>query len=65
VLNCHDATLLLSRSQERVLSLAERAQLRMHLAFCAGCRRFEQQLGFLRSALRVYARRAPDDDASQ
>jgi hypothetical protein len=65
VLNCHDATRLLSQSQERVLSLAERARLRMHLAFCAGCRRFEQQLGFLRGALRVYARRAPDDDASQ
>ncbi len=65
MLNCRDATQLLSQSQERVLTLAERARLRMHLAFCVGCRRFEQQVGFLRSAPRAYTRRATDDDASQ
>lgn len=51
-MKCIDATRLASESQDRDLSLAERTSLQMHLVICAGCRRFNAQLGVLRQALR-------------
>lgn len=51
-MKCIDATRLASESQDRELSLGERASLRMHLVVCAGCRRFNAQMGVLRRALR-------------
>ena len=38
MLNCHDATRLMSDSQERTLKLGERFSLKMHVSMCAGCR---------------------------
>lgn len=51
-MKCIDATRLASESQDRELGLAERTSLQMHLVICAGCRRFNAQLGVLRQALR-------------
>lgn len=51
-MKCIDATRLASESQDRDLSLPERASLQMHLMICTGCRRFNAQLGVLRQALR-------------
>lgn len=50
-MKCIDATRLASESQDRDLSLPERASLQMHLMICTGCRRFNAQLGVLRQAL--------------
>jgi predicted anti-sigma-YlaC factor YlaD len=61
MLNCHDATRMLSEAQDRPLVLNERARLRLHLLMCGACRRFETQVGFLRGAMRNYARRNDDD----
>jgi hypothetical protein len=53
-LSCKDATHVVSQAQERSLSAFERWKLRMHLAVCAKCTRFEQQIRFMREALRRY-----------
>ena len=55
MLNCRDATKLLSQALDRPLTPWQRTQLRLHLLFCLGCRRFEQQVGFLRAACRRIA----------
>lgn len=71
MLKCTQATLLLSESQDRPLTLSERLSLRAHLLMCTGCRNFSQQLPVLRGIARRYARgvqvlpqedRRPDGD---
>lgn len=54
MLNCHDATRLLSEQEDRRLTLAERLSLRMHLLICDGCRNFGMQMQSLRRFLRGY-----------
>lgn len=56
MLNCHDATCLMSESQERSLSLKERASLKFHLMMCSGCRNFKDQMKSLRLITRAYAK---------
>jgi len=50
--SCKEATRLMSQSQDRELSLGERAALKLHLAICRGCRAVSDQLEFLRRAVR-------------
>src|SRR5664279_3483065 len=47
--SCKDATRLQSQAMDRKLSLFERFGLRLHLVLCKGCRRYGNQLSFLRS----------------
>ena len=54
MLSCHDATRMLSEAQERRLGVLERVSLRLHLAICAACRRFDRQLLLLRHAMRAF-----------
>lgn len=65
-MNCEQATLLLSESQERQLGVSERTLLRMHTWICSGCRNFGGQLGFIRQAMKGYAAHPgdgmPEDD---
>lgn len=56
MLNCQDATRLLSESQERTLSLKERMPLKMHVLMCSGCRNFGQQMDTLRQMARAYVK---------
>jgi Putative zinc-finger len=53
-LSCREATRLISRREDRSLSLAERATLRLHLLICRGCRAVSEQIPFLRRALARY-----------
>lgn len=55
MLNCHDATRLMSEAQERELGLKERVSLKMHVMMCSGCRNFGQQMHTLRQTMRAYA----------
>lgn len=55
LINCHDATFLLSQSRERPLSRYERMKLRVHLPFCPACVHFDQQVPQLRAAARRFA----------
>lgn len=57
MLNCRQATQLISEQQERALSVTERLRLRMHLALCDGCRNFRLQIPFLSRAMRAYSER--------
>ena len=49
--SCKEVMQLVSQRQDRALGLGERVALRVHFAFCAGCRNVEKQLGFLRRAV--------------
>ncbi|HYF43087.1 MAG TPA: zf-HC2 domain-containing protein [Ramlibacter sp.] len=48
---CKEATALLIAREDRALPLADRVALRLHLAACKACPRFERQLLTLRQAL--------------
>ncbi|TAK97082.1 MAG: zf-HC2 domain-containing protein [Aquabacterium sp.] len=70
MMNCEQATRLLSESQERDLGVSERTMLRVHTWICEGCRNFGGQLGFIRHAMKGFAAREGsesglplDDDA--
>jgi hypothetical protein len=54
MLNCKETTGLISQGQDRPLTTVERIRLRLHLLLCSGCRNFNRQLDFLRTALRRY-----------
>jgi hypothetical protein len=48
MLNCKQASELLSQGMDEKLSLGKRLSLRMHLLMCHGCSNFISQLRFLR-----------------
>jgi Putative zinc-finger len=50
--SCREVTRMVSQSEDRALSFAERVALRAHLAVCRGCRNAREQLLFLRRATR-------------
>jgi len=64
MLNCRQASRLVSEGQDRTLSWRERWGLRMHLWMCSNCRRFERQIRLMRRAFSMLSRRAEDDSAS-
>jgi hypothetical protein len=65
MLSCHNATQLLSESQEKKLKLGERMSLRLHLLICSGCRNFGNQMHSLRKIARIYASGKTDHDRSE
>ncbi|MFP5384006.1 MAG: zf-HC2 domain-containing protein [Gammaproteobacteria bacterium] len=60
MLNCEQATKLLSESLDRPLTVRERMGVNMHLMMCRGCRNCGQHMQDLRHIAREYARRAED-----
>lgn len=52
MIDCKQASQLISKSLDRRLSLRERLSLRLHTFICDACRRFGQQLRTLRVALK-------------
>ncbi len=60
-LTCREATQIVSQGLDRQLGFGERVALRLHLAFCDGCTRFNRQMDFLRRAIRGL----PRSDASK
>ena len=50
MLNCKEATELMSQAQVRPLGRVESLRLRLHLLLCRGCRSFNAQMAFLRRA---------------
>jgi len=61
--NCQQTTRLLSDGQERKLSFKERAELKVHVIMCSGCRNFAQQMNLLREITRTYAKGLDDQEA--
>jgi predicted anti-sigma-YlaC factor YlaD len=56
MMNCQQATRLLSDARERELSLKERAALKVHVMMCSGCRNFGKQMGILGDIARNYVK---------
>ena len=54
MLSCKQATELMSQEQDRPLSLAERAGLRLHVWICTGCSNYRRQMEVLRAAGRRF-----------
>lgn len=54
MLNCRQATELMSQEQDRSLDLGERLGLRFHVMMCTGCRNFRRQMTFLHEACTLY-----------
>ena len=63
MLSCKETTQRLSEAQDRRMSLAEKLQLKMHLAVCSGCSNFSKQLDFLRTACQRYIHKADRNDS--
>lgn len=51
MLNCKQASELLSQAQDRALGLRQRILLKLHLLACTGCSRLSRQLQLMRRAL--------------
>ncbi len=58
---CRETTELASRSMDERLPFADRMAMRLHLAICENCARFNRQLQDMRRLFR--AETAADDDA--
>ena len=54
LITCKHATHLVSEREERELGTLDRLLLKLHLAWCKACERFEQQLRLLREAMEKY-----------
>ncbi len=52
MIDCREASRLISQNADRGLPLWQRAQLRLHLFVCDACTNFSKQVGQLRRALR-------------
>ena len=50
--SCREVTRMVSQGEDRELAFGERVALRVHLAYCRGCRNMRKQLVFLRRAMR-------------
>ena len=57
LLTCKETTRLVSQGLDRELEFGERVALRVHFAYCIGCRRAGRQMSFLRRAVRELAAR--------
>ncbi len=60
MMNCKQATRLISESQERELSTRQRIFLKVHTLMCSGCHNFSQHMHTLRQAMRSFADGADD-----
>jgi predicted anti-sigma-YlaC factor YlaD len=65
MMNCREATRLMSEGLDRKLTLTETAELRIHTLICSGCRNFDRQMLSLRQLMRGYARSDDDTDTQQ
>lgn len=62
MLNCNNATRLMSESQERSLSITEQVSLKLHMMICSGCRNFNDQMGVIRLMTRSYAKKKNEQE---
>jgi len=53
LISCKETSRLVSQGLDRDLAFGERVALRVHLAYCIGCRRTRRQMAFLRKAVRA------------
>ena len=61
MLDCKQASQLISKSLDRQLSWRERFAVRFHLLICKYCKRFSQQLETMRTALQRMTKSIEND----
>jgi hypothetical protein len=54
LISCKDASRAISQMQDGNVSLPLYLRIRLHLLWCEGCKRFEQQMRFLQRAMERY-----------
>ncbi|MDE2260452.1 MAG: zf-HC2 domain-containing protein [Betaproteobacteria bacterium] len=54
MLNCKQATALMSLGMDKKLGVLQKTSLRLHLMMCEGCRNFNKQMQLLREGLRKF-----------
>ena len=52
MMNCKQATALMSQGQDRTLNRRERLALRLHTLMCRGCNNYNKQLAFIRKTMK-------------
>lgn len=58
-LDCRQVARLISDDLEQPLDPAQRARVRLHFVLCSACRNVEEQMAFLRHAMRRLDRHDP------
>jgi predicted anti-sigma-YlaC factor YlaD len=53
MMNCKQATELMSQELDRPLSWRERVALHFHVMMCDGCTNFRKQMAFINKACRI------------
>ncbi len=61
--NCKEVTALVIAREDRDLPWAERAALRVHMAMCKACPRFERQVLTMRNAMKQWRGYVEKDEA--
>jgi hypothetical protein len=54
LISCKDASRAISQLQDGSVSLPLRLRIRLHLLWCEACKRFQEQVHFLHTAMRSY-----------
>jgi predicted anti-sigma-YlaC factor YlaD len=62
MLNCRQATQLLSERLDRELTTKEKLALKMHTAMCTACRRFGQQVEEISHISKIYTQKNNDSE---
>jgi predicted anti-sigma-YlaC factor YlaD len=62
-LDCKEVSRLISNGLDETLPASERARMRLHFVICETCRNVDEQMRFLRSAMRKMEKKeAPRGD---
>lgn len=62
MLNCKQASALMSRAMDEKLPFGKILALKLHLFICDGCTNFSSQIFLLRQAARLFGKRQPSHD---
>ena len=60
---CKEVTAIVVAREDRDLGLGDRLALRMHMAICEACPRFERQMLTMRNSLREWRNYSGPDDS--
>lgn len=63
MLNCKQATILISQSMDGKLGSKQKIGLALHLLRCSGCRTYRKQLMVLRKGAQKYSQHSNDIDS--
>ncbi len=57
MMDCKQATRLMSQAQDRTLTFRERVNLKLHLLLCTGCKNYNKQMDFIRKTIQQFRQR--------